>query len=177
MKRFLPLTCFIVLVSFFVYRIAMIEQGNMPKDIPSVMISKTAPQFNLPPLFKDKAGLKSSGLKGKVTIISFFASWCVDCLVEHRYLADLSGKGAVLAGIDYKDSSDNGQAWLKKNGTPYDIIVVDKDGQTGIDFGLYGVPETYLIDKQGIIRYKQTGPLTPEIITDKLLPMIRGLNK
>ena len=177
MNRFLPLILFIVLVVFFVYRIALIEQGNMPKDIPSVTINKPAPDFSLPPLLKDKAGLKTVNLKGKVTLVNFFASWCVDCLAEHRYLADLSGKGAVLAGIDYKDAPVDGQAWLKKNGNPYDVIAIDHDGRTGIDFGLYGVPETYLIDKQGIIRYKQTGPVTPEIIVEKLLPMIKELNK
>jgi DsbE subfamily thiol:disulfide oxidoreductase len=173
----LPLAFFAVLVSFFVYRLVLIEQGNMPKDIPSVMISKQAPAFNLPPLLKNKSGLKTADLKGKVTLVSFFASWCVDCLAEHRYLADLSGKGAVLAGIDYKDASADGRVWLKKNGNPYDVIAIDRDGQTGIDFGVYGVPETYLIDKQGVIRYKQTGPVTPDIIAEKFLPLIKELNK
>ena len=177
MKRFLPLGFFVVLVGFFIYRLALIEGGNMPKDIPSVMIGKAAPDFKLPSLLKNKAGLKTADLKGKVTLINFFASWCVDCLAEHRYLADLSGKGAVLAGIDYKDTSANGQAWLKKNGNPYDVIVTDDNGHAGIDFGVYGVPETYLIDKQGIIRYKQTGAITPDIIEKKLLPLIKGLNK
>ena len=177
MKNYLPLGFFIILVGFFVFRLSLIEKGNMPKDIPSVMLGKPAPEFNLPPLLANKAGLKTADLKGKVTLVNFFASWCVDCLVEHRYLADLSGKGAVLAGIDYKDTPANGQAWLKKNGNPYNVIAIDNDGHTGIDFGVYGVPETYLIDKQGIIRYKQTGAVTPQIITEKLLPLIKELNK
>lgn len=172
----LPLVLFVVLTGFFVYRLVLIGRGNMPRDIPSVMLGKAAPQFNLPPLLKHK-GLKTTDLKGKVTVVSFFASWCVDCLVEHRFIGALSGKGAVLAGIDYKDTDAAGREWLKKNGDPYNIVVADRDGRTAIDFGVYGVPETYLIDKQGVIRYKQTGPLTPDIIAEKLLPMIKELNK
>jgi DsbE subfamily thiol:disulfide oxidoreductase len=171
----LPLALFVVLVGFFVCRLSLIERGNMPRDIPSVVLNKPAPAFNLPPLLK--TGLKTADLKGKVTLVNFFASWCVDCLAEHRYLARLSGKGAVLAGIDYKDVPANGQAWLAKNGNPYDVIAVDRDGRTGIDFGVYGVPETYVIDKQGVIRYKQTGAVTPEIISEKLLPLIKELDK
>ena len=173
----LPLGVFAVLAGFFIYRLILIEQGNMPKDIPSVMINKPAPDFKLSALLKNKAGLKSADLKGKVTLVSFFASWCVGCLAEHPYFADLSGKGAVLAGIDYKDNPSDGQAWLKKNGDHYDVIAVDRDGRTGIDFGVYGVPEAYLIDKQGVIRYKQTGPITPDDIQEKLLPLIKELNK
>lgn len=172
----LPLALFVILVGFFVYRLMLIEHGNMPRDIPSVVINKPAPSFNLPSLIKGK-GLTTADLKGKVTLVNFFASWCVDCLAEHKYLSGLSGKGAVLAGIDYKDTSANAQAWLAKNGNPYDLIVADRDGRTGIDFGVYGVPETYVIDKQGIIRYKQTGAVTPEIISNKLLPLIKELNK
>jgi DsbE subfamily thiol:disulfide oxidoreductase len=173
----LPLAIFLVLTGFFVYRLMLIGQGHMPNDIPSVMINQPAPQFNLPPLLKKTAGFKTDGLKGKVTLVSFFASWCVECLAEHPYLATLSGKGAVLAGIDYKDNDAAGQAWLKKNGNPYDIVAVDRSGRTAIDFGLYGVPESYLIDKRGVIRYKQTGPLTPAEIEGRLLPLIKELNK
>jgi DsbE subfamily thiol:disulfide oxidoreductase len=172
----LPLIIFIALAGFFVLRLNLIEHGNMPKDIPSVMIGKPVPEFNLPPLLKNK-GLTTAGLKGKVTIVNFFASWCIDCLAEHRYLAGLSGKGAALVGVDYKDADKEGQAWLKKNGNPYNTVVADHDGRTAIDFGVYGVPETYLIDKHGIIRYKQTGPVTPDIIAEKLLPLIKELNK
>jgi len=171
----LPLALFIIMIGFFVCRLSLIERGNMPRDIPSVVLNKPAPGFNLPPLLK--TGLKTADFKGKVTLVNFFASWCVDCLAEHKYLTDLASKGAVLAGIDYKDTPANGQAWLAKNGNPYNVIAIDRDGHTGIDFGVYGVPETYVIDKQGIIRYKQTGAVTPEIISDKLLPLIKELNK
>jgi DsbE subfamily thiol:disulfide oxidoreductase len=173
----LPLGVFLVLTGFFVYRLVLIEQGNMPKDIPSVMIDKTAPQFNMLPLLKGKSGLKTADLKGKVTLVSFFASWCVECLAEHPYLQKITGHGAVLAGIDYKDDSVSGQAWLKQHGNPYDVVAVDANGQTGIDFGVYGVPESYLIDKQGVIRYKQAGPLSPDVIEGQLLPLIKELNK
>jgi len=177
MRHFLPIIVFLVLTGFFAYRLILIGHGNMPKDIPSVMIGKHAAEFNLPPLLKNKAGLKTADLKGKVTLVSFFASWCVGCLAEHPYLEELSGKGAVLAGIDYKDAPAAGREWLKKHGNPYDAVAVDRDGRTGLYFGVYGIPESYLIDRQGVIRYKQTGPLTPEDIQAKILPLIQELNR
>lgn len=177
MRSSLPLVIFLVLAGFFSWRLILIERGNMPNDIPSTLIGKPAPEFKMPPLLKNKAGLKTADLKGKVTFISYFASWCGGCLAEHPLLADLAGKGAVLAGINYKDSLPGGRAFLKNNGDHYDVVAVDSDGRVGLDFGVYGIPESFLIDKKGIIRYKQTGPLTPEIIEKKILPLISELNK
>jgi len=173
----LPIIIFLVLTGFFAWRLILIEQGNMPKDIPSVLINKPAPEFEMPPLLKHKGGLKTADLKGEVTLVNFFASWCAGCRIEHPLLAGLSGKGAVLAGINYKDDPADGREWLKKRGDPYDVAAVDRLGRVGIDFGVYGIPESYLIDKQGVIRYKQTGPLTPEDIRGRILPLIRELNQ
>lgn len=173
----LPAVIFTALCGFFAWRLVLIERGDMPKDIPSVMINRPAPEFDLPPLLTDKPGLKTADLKGRVTIISFFASWCSQCLVEHRLFGELAGKGAVLVGIDYKDKPENGREWLQKQGDNFAAVAMDGDGRTAIDFGLYGVPESYVIDKDGIIRYKQTGPLTSEIIAGTILPLIKELNK
>jgi DsbE subfamily thiol:disulfide oxidoreductase len=174
---FLPVLIFLVLASFFGYRLVMIGQGDSPSAIPSVMIDKPAPQFDLPPLYDGKAGLSSAGLQGKVTLVNFFASWCIPCRAEHPLLAGLTGKGFVLVGVNYKDKPEDAKAWLDRLGDPYDVLVADRQGQTGIDFGVYGVPESYLIDKQGRIRFKQTGPFTPETIEKDLLPRVAELNK
>lgn len=174
---FLPVVIFVVLAGFFGYRLLMIEKGDAPNSIPSVMIDKPAPQFDLPPLYDGKPGLKTADLQGKVTLINFFASWCVPCRAEHQLLSTMTGKGFVLVGVNYKDKPEDAKAWLDRLGNPYDLLVADRMGQTGIDFGVYGVPESYLIDKQGRIRFKQTGPFTAESIEKDLLPRVAELNK
>jgi len=174
---FLPVLIFLVLAGVFGYRLVKIGQGDSPSAIPSVMIDKPAPQFDLPPLYDGKAGLSTAGLQGRVTLVNFFASWCIPCRAEHPLLAGLTGKGFVLVGVNYKDKPEDAKAWLDRLGNPYDVLVADRPGQTGIDFGVYGVPESYLIDKQGRIRFKQTGPFTPETIEKDLLPRVAELNK
>jgi DsbE subfamily thiol:disulfide oxidoreductase len=173
----LPVAVFAALIGFFAYRLVLIGRGATPDLIPSALIGKPAPQFDLPPLLADKPGLKTADLAGKVTVINIFASWCVPCRAEHPLLAELKGKGAMLAGIAYKNKPEDAKAWLGEMGDPYDALAADAEGRTAIDFGVYGVPESYLVDKQGIIRFKQTGPLTPEAIRDKLLPLIRELKE
>jgi DsbE subfamily thiol:disulfide oxidoreductase len=173
----LPIVIFTALVAFCAWRLILIARGDTPDLIPSVITDHPAPAFDLPSLLADQTGLKTSDLKGHVTLINFFASWCVPCRAEHPLLIGLKGKGAVLAGMAYKTKPDEAKAWLTEMGDPYDVIATDYDGRTAIDFGVYGVPETYLIDKKGIIRFKQTGPLTSEVIRDRLLPMIGELNQ
>jgi DsbE subfamily thiol:disulfide oxidoreductase len=174
---FAPVVIFFVLVGFLAYRLALIGQGNMPNMIPSVMINKPTPVFNLPSLIKGKPDVSSADLKGRVTLVDVFASWCVPCRVEHPYLTKIKDAGIALVGINYKDQPEDARAWLEKLGNPYDAIGSDREGLVGIDFGVYGVPESYLIDKQGVIRYKQTGPLTPEDIQNIVLPLAKELNK
>jgi len=142
-----------------------------------VLINKPAPAFDLPPLFTGQAGFKTADLRGKVTLINFFASWCVPCRAEHPMLPQITKAGIVLVGINYKDRPEDAKAWLAELGSPYNAVAADANGRTGIDFGVYGVPESYLIDKQGVIRFKQTGPLTPEIITNQLIPLAEKLSK
>ena len=177
MLPLIPVTLFLILIGFFVYRLELIDRGDMPNLIPSVMIGKPVPDFILPSLFSDKPPVTSAYLKGKVTLVDIFASWCVPCRAEHPFLSDIKKAGITVVGINYKDKTEDARAWLEKMGNPYDAIAADRDGRIAIDFGSYGVPETYLIDKNGIIRFKQTGPLTPADIQNTLLPLARELNK
>jgi len=177
LTTFLPVAIFVVLVGFLAYRLELINQGNMPNMIPSVMINRPVPTFALPSLIQGRPDVVSKELIGHVTLIDVFASWCVPCRIEHPYLADIKKAGIFLVGINYKDQPEQAKAWLTKLGNPYDEIASDYEGRVGIDFGVYGVPESYLIDKQGVIRFKQTGPLTPEDIDHTLLPLARELNK
>jgi DsbE subfamily thiol:disulfide oxidoreductase len=174
---FVPIAIFLVLVGFFAYRLVMIDHGDAPNLIPSVMINKPVPNFTLPSLFDGKPQVVSEEIKGKVTLIDVFASWCVPCRIEHPYLDEIKKAGIVLVGINYKDRPEDARRWLVQLGNPYDAIGTDRDGRVGIDFGVYGVPESYLIDKQGVIRYKQTGPLTLEDIEKVILPLATELSK
>ena len=173
----LPLLAFAVLAGFFIWRLHLVEEGIAPNLIPSVMVDKPAPAFDLPPLLAGERGLKTADLKGKITLINFFASWCVACREEHSYLPQVVKAGITLVGIDYKDRPQDAMAWLAQMGNPYPSIAVDAQGRTGIDFGVYGMPESYLIDKQGVIRFKQIGPLTPEIIQNQVIPLAKKLSK
>ncbi len=180
MRRFLfllPTIVFAILVAFFGWRLLLISRGNAPEIIPSVMINKPAPHFDLPPLLTGTSGFKTTDLKGKVTLVNFFASWCLPCRAEHPMLDAIAGKGARLVGIAWKNKPTEAQSFIAQMGNPYDVVVTDIDGHTALDFGVYGVPETYLIDKNGVIRFKEPGPLTPEIIRNQLLPLIREMNR
>ena len=174
---FLPIIVFAILVSFLAYRLELINRGNAPNLIPSVMMGRQMPVFTLPPVANGVRELASADLKGKIVLIDIFASWCVQCLIEHPVLAKVKAAGIILAGIDYKDKPEDARAWLAKHGNPYDMIGADSDGHVAIDFGVYGAPESYLVDKQGIIRFKQTGPLTDEIIQNTVIPLSRELSK
>jgi len=173
----LPVFAFAVLVGFFVWRLYLASEGDTPNLIPSVMIDRPAPAFDLPPLYANQPGLKTVDLKGKVTLINFFASWCEPCRIEHPVLSDIPKSRLRVIGINYKDRAQDAKGWLRELGDPYTQIAVDRAGRTGIDFGVYGVPESYLIDKNGVIRFKQTGPLTGDVIRNQILPLVEKLSK
>ncbi|MDE2029249.1 MAG: DsbE family thiol:disulfide interchange protein [Alphaproteobacteria bacterium] len=173
----LPVAVFAVLVGFFIYRLVLIDHGDTPNLIPSVMIGRSAPAFDLPPLFDGQPHFAAKDLQGKVTLINFFASWCEACRAEHGFLGEVKQAGIRLIGIDYKDDPKDAKAWLARMGDPYDEVVTDADGRTAINFGLYGVPESYLIDKKGVIRFKQTGELTPDVIRSQVVPLARELSR
>lgn len=142
---------------------------------PSLLIDKPAPRFDLPPLYAGKQGFKNADLKGHVTLVNFFASWCVPCRAEHPALRSLAGSGITLVGINYKDKPENAQAFLAELGNPYAVVAADAEGSAGIDFGVYGVPESCLIDKNGVVRFRQPGALTPDVIRDEILPRAQKL--
>ena len=169
----LPLAIFVILVAFL-----WVGLSRDPREVPSPLIGKPAPAFQLAKLHAPKETLATADLKGTVWLLNVWASWCVSCRVEHPLLVELAKANIVpVYGLDYKDNPDDGRAWLAQHGDPYTASIVDRDGRVGIDYGVYGVPETFLIDKAGIVRYKQIGPLTPEALKQKILPMVRELQK
>ena len=171
----LPAIAFLALAGVFFWRLNQTGEGDTPNLIPSVLIDKPAPVFDLPALYDGKPGLKTADLRGHVTLVNFFASWCVPCRAEHPVLGAVARGGIALVGINYEDKPENAKMFLAELGDPYRVVATDGDGHTGIDFGVYGVPESYLIDKNGVIRFKQTGPLTPEIVRDQILPLAEKL--
>jgi cytochrome c biogenesis protein CcmG/thiol:disulfide interchange protein DsbE len=173
MRRFIwPLLIFSVLVGFFAVGLRL-----NPREVPSPLIGKPAPNFTLAQLHQEKATIAPADMKNKVWLLNVWASWCTACRQEHPVLLDLARRGAVpVIGLDYKDERDAGLQWLREQGDPYLLSAYDRDGRVGIDFGVYGVPETFVIDKNGIIRYKHIGPLTPQAVEEKILPLVKELN-
>lgn len=174
MKRFLPLMVFGVMVVFLALGLRL-----NPRDVPSPLINKPVPKFSLPLLNAANTSFTPSQMLGKVWLFNVWASWCVSCRAEHPVLIRMMkrNKDIVLIGMDYKDENASAQAWIRNFGNPYRLVLVDRDGRVGIDWGVYGVPETYVIDKKGIIRYKFTGPIDDATVQDTLLPMIHKLSE
>lgn len=174
MKLFaLPLIAFAILVVFLAVGLTL-----DPRDVPSPLIGKPAPDFTLRQLDDPTKHFASADMKGRVWLLNVWASWCVSCREEHPVLVEFAKTGRVpIIGLDYKDQDADGKAWLTSLGNPYTLVAVDSDGRVGIDFGVYGVPETYVIDKLGIIRMKHTGPITPDALARKILPLIESLSR
>ncbi len=179
LKVALPLLAFAVIVGFFVWGLIF----GKPREIPSVLIGKPVPAFQLPPLEgtrtpdgKPVPGLSSDDLKKVpgVKMVSFFASWCTGCLDEHPFLMELARRRVMpIYGISYKDEPQKSLAWLNRHGNPYERIGVDLKGRVGIDFGVYGIPESFFIDERGVIIYKYIGPLNPRAWQEKVLPALK----
>ena len=172
--RFLiPLALFGVLVAF----LAVGLQLN-PREVPSPLVQKAAPAFNVPQLVAADKAFSPQDMKGQVWMLNVWASWCVACRVEHPLLVEFGRANvAPLIGLDYKDQRPDALKFLGQHGNPYVLSAFDSDGRVGIDYGVYGVPETFVIDKQGIIRHKQIGPITPEAMEKTILPLIEKLKK
>ena len=174
-RRFLfilPGLVFLALVAAFYAGL-----GRDPALVPSALIGKPVPHFALPALLDGGAGLRTADLKGKVVLVNVFASWCVPCRAEHPFLMRLAKEGVELDAIDYKDKPEDARLWLGNLGDPYKRIGADLEGTVGLDWGVYGVPETFVIDREGTIRYKQVGPLSPDVVNDTILPLVRQLSK
>nr|MDP2191920.1 DsbE family thiol:disulfide interchange protein [Rhodoferax sp.] len=174
MKRFLlPLGLFVALVVFLGIGLRL-----NPREIPSPFIGKPAPTFNLTQLHEPTKMISPKDMAGQVWLLNVWASWCVSCRVEHPVLMDLARQGVVpILGLNYKDGRDAGVGWLRQFGNPYKVSAFDADGRVGIDYGVYGVPETFVIDKLGVIRMKHIGPVSTEDINNKILPLIKELNR
>jgi cytochrome c biogenesis protein CcmG/thiol:disulfide interchange protein DsbE len=148
-----------------------------PREVPSPLVGKPAPAFNLPRLASSER-FSPADMRGKVWLLNVWASWCVTCREEHPVLVDFAKtKRTPLIGLNYKDQRDDALKWLGRYGDPYQFSIVDADGRIGIDYGVYGVPETYVIDRAGVIRFKQIGPVTPELLKGKILPLIAELER
>lgn len=169
MNRYLlPLALFGVLVLFLAIGLSI-----DPKLVPSPLIDKPLPAFNLPKLKTPDDNITSNDFHGDVVLLNVWASWCVSCRVEHPLLVELSKNDEMMIyGLNYKDRRNDAMQWLKKFGDPYRASAFDEHGLTGIDLGVYGVPETYIMDRSGIIRYKHIGPITREALDDTILPLI-----
>jgi cytochrome c biogenesis protein CcmG/thiol:disulfide interchange protein DsbE len=171
LKFLIPLAVFVALAAFF-----SVGLTRDPREVPSPFIGKPAPAFRLEQLHQAKAVFTPEDMKGKVWMLNVWASWCVSCRVEHPLLVEMSRRGIVpIVGLNYKDKRDEGVQWLTKFGNPYALSAYDVDGKVGIDYGVYGVPETFVIDRSGVIRYKQIGPITPEALEKKILPLLKSL--
>lgn len=172
-RYLLPLFIFMGLAGFL-----YIGLSGDPRSVPSPLVGKPAPSFQLEQLHDASRTISRDEMLGKVWLLNVWASWCVSCRQEHPFLMRLARTGEVeIVGLNYKDAREDGINWLADFGNPYVVSGHDKDGRVGVDFGVYGVPETYVIDKQGVIRHKHTGPVYPAVLEDTIMPLVRELNK
>ena len=171
MKRWLPLVLFLVLVGFFAKGLFL-----NPREVPSPFIGRTAPGFTLPLVGDANATFSPADMKGKVWMMNVWAPWCSSCRQEHPVLMQIAGSGRVpIVGLNWKDGNREAAALLARTGSPYVAVPDDLDGRVGIDYGVTGTPETYLIDRQGVVRLKHIGPINAEVWQQKLEPKLKEL--
>jgi cytochrome c biogenesis protein CcmG/thiol:disulfide interchange protein DsbE len=172
-KFLIPLALFLIAVGFLFKGLYL-----DPHEVPSPLVGKPAPMFKAPVLSDASKSFNSADMKGQVWLLNVWASWCGACREEHPVLMAMEKTGQIATyGLDYKDTDAEAQAVLDANGNPYKVVATDTDGKIGIDYGVYGVPETYVIDKAGVIRYKQIGPITEEILLNKIIPLLKELQR
>jgi len=173
MRYLIPLVLFLGLIVFLA-----IGLTRDPHEVPSPLINKPAPTFTLAQLADPSKTFSAEEMRGKVWLLNVWATWCVVCREEHPMLLEIERSGAVpIYGLDSKDKRGDAIAWLRELGDPYVLSVSDFDGRVGIDYGVYGAPETFLIDKNGVIRFKRIGPITPDVWQKEMLPLVKELNK
>ena len=172
LKFLLPLAMFAAIVAFLT-----VGLGLNPREVPSPLIGKPAPAFALPRLDDPTQKVSREDLLGQVWMLNVWASWCAPCREEHPLVIDIARRQLVpVYGLNYKDAGPAAHSWLASLGNPYRANLVDADGRVGIDFGVYGVPETFIIDRQGVIRLKHVGPLTPDVVRKRIEPLLKELN-
>jgi len=173
LRYLIPLVLFVVLAVFLA-----IGLTRDPHELKSALINKPAPEFRLPQLKAAGKTISNEDMRGKVWLLNVWASWCVACREEHPWLIKYAQSGVVpIYGLNYKDRSEDAIGWLEELGDPYTVSGVDFDGRVAIDYGVYGAPETYVIDQAGMIRLKHVGPITPDVWSEKILPVVQELNR
>jgi cytochrome c biogenesis protein CcmG/thiol:disulfide interchange protein DsbE len=174
LKFALPLIGFVALCGVLYVGLSL-----NPREIPSALIGKPAPAFSLPVLGNPSQALTTEKWRGKVWVLNVWASWCVSCKDEHPLFVELSKAGSIahFVGLNYKDNPAAAQKWLTELGNPYTVSIIDADGRVGIDYGVYGVPETFVMDRKGLVRYKHVGPVTRKAWNEKIAPLIASLEK
>ena len=179
LKLFLPLIVFAIVAGFFFTTIARIGDGDYsPQDLPSALINRPFPAFDLPQLEQLQKTLNRADLLGEIALVNVWATWCPSCHVEHPYLNYLAQqKGVVIYGVNYKDKADLAQQWLADKGNPYRFNLFDQQGQLGLDMGVTGAPETYLLDHRGFVRLRYQGPLNEAVWQEKFQPLLEQLQK
>jgi cytochrome c biogenesis protein CcmG/thiol:disulfide interchange protein DsbE len=178
LRYLIPLGLFLVVVAFLGVRLRQLDLGGDPHEVPSPLINKPAPTFRVPQLKDPTMTFSAEDMRGKVWLLNVWASWCVACRQEHPFLFEYAKARAVpIYGLNYKDKRDDALAWLEEFGDPYLLSAVDLEGRVAIDYGVYGAPETYLIDKSGTIRLKHVGPVTRDVWAEKVLPLVQELNR
>lgn len=173
MRFLIPFAVFVVLVAFLAIGLTL-----DPREVPSPLINKPAPAFQLAQLQQPGLTFSQKDMLGQVWLLNVWASWCASCRDEHPLLVELARSRVVpIVGLNYKDKAEDAKAWLRQFDDPYSLSITDVNGRVGLDYGVYGVPETFVIDRTGIIRYKQIGPVTRQALDERILPLIRALQK
>jgi len=172
MKKYIPISLFVLLVALLGFGLT-----NDPKEVPSPFIDKSAPEFNSSRLYSDEK-ISTSMMKGQVWMLNVFASWCPSCRSEHDLVNYYAGVSNIpVIGLNYKDEQNDAKDWLKQLGNPYTAIALDPEGDIGIEWGVYGTPESFIIDKKGMIRHKQIGPISEQALNDIIIPLVAKLEK
>lgn len=175
LRYLIPATLFGVVAVFLLLRL---QSGRDAREIPSPLLNKPAPTFSLPVLRTPEQTWSPQSMQGQVWLLNVWASWCVPCLAEHPIITQFARETRIpVIGLNYKDAPEQAIAWLERHGDPYAMNVSDRAGRVGFDYGVYGVPETFVIDAQGLIRFKHVGPLTPEVLRDRLQPVLKSLGR
>ena len=177
LSYFLPVIIILTLAAIFWSYLGGIKDGKSIQDLPSALIDKPAPVSKLPSINSGDKGFDSAVLKGKVTLVNVWASWCAPCRIEHPRMMQLAREGVAIYGINYKDTPEAAKGFLAELGNPYKTVGADRTGKVSIDWGVYGYPETFVIDPKGRIRYRHVGPIMAQDLTDKIRPLIKALSK
>ena len=178
LKLFVPLLVFLVIGAFFYVTMARISDGEYnPQALPSALLNKPVPQFTLPTVENMDRRVSDQDLRGEIALVNVWATWCPSCHIEHGFLNTLAESGVLIFGVNYKDELDLAQNWLSKKGNPYRFNMFDVQGRLGLDLGVTGAPETYLIDHRGFVRYRYQGPLDDRVWNQEFVPRIEGLRR